>query len=142
MRHRPERHTDAADRTVENICRKNRKRYPSEDKVRNVLAGLRGEGRIAELCHQEGIAQSQDYLWSKELMSEAASAGNLHSVERKDGQFSPDPDSNQQFDHTRDHTVGDAQILSHFRTVEATRLISDQAEERQDGTRRYCQGSL
>ena len=33
-----------------------------------MLAGLRGEDTIAELCRQEGIAQSQYYSWSKEFM--------------------------------------------------------------------------
>ena len=42
MRHTPERHTDAADRTVKDIRRKTHKRYSSEDKIRIVLAGLRG----------------------------------------------------------------------------------------------------
>ncbi len=32
MRDKPERHTDAADRTVKDIRRKTRKRYSSEDK--------------------------------------------------------------------------------------------------------------
>lgn len=52
MRHTPERHTDAADRTVKDIRRKTRKRYSSEDKIRIVLAGLRGEDTIAERCRQ------------------------------------------------------------------------------------------
>lgn len=43
-------------------------RYSSEDKIRIVLAGLRGEDSIAELCRQEGIAQSQYYSWSKEFL--------------------------------------------------------------------------
>ena len=33
-----------------------------------MLAGLRGEDTIAELCRQEGLAQSQYYSWSKEFM--------------------------------------------------------------------------
>ena len=57
MRHRTERHQDAADRTLKDIRRKTRKRYSSEKKIRIVLAGLRGEDSIAELCRQEGIAQ-------------------------------------------------------------------------------------
>ena len=61
MRHTPERHIDAADRTVKEIRRKTRKWYSSEDKIRIVLAGLRGEDSIAELCRQDGIAQSQHY---------------------------------------------------------------------------------
>jgi len=47
MRRLPERHTDAADRTVKDVCRKTRKRYSSEDKIRIVLGGLRGENTIA-----------------------------------------------------------------------------------------------
>ncbi|CTQ63508.1 Transposase [Roseibium album] len=68
MRQKSERLRDAADRTVKDIRRKTRKRYSSEDKIRIVLAGLRGEDSIAELCRQEGIAQSQYYSWSKEFM--------------------------------------------------------------------------
>ena len=68
MRDTPERHRNAADRTVKDIRRKTRKRYSSEDKIRIVLAGLRGEDTVAELCRQEGIAQSQYYSWSKEFM--------------------------------------------------------------------------
>ena len=51
------RKTEAADRTVKDIRRQPRKRYSSEDKIKVVLAGLRGEDSIAELCRQEGIAQ-------------------------------------------------------------------------------------
>ena len=51
------RKTEAADRTVKDIRRQTRKRYSSEDKIKVVLAGLRGEDSIAELCRQEGIAQ-------------------------------------------------------------------------------------
>lgn len=68
MRHTRERHTDAADRTVKDIRRKTRKRHSSEDKIRIVLTGLRGEDTVAELCRQEGIAQSQYYSWSKEFL--------------------------------------------------------------------------
>ena len=45
MRDTPERHRSTADRTVKDIRRKTRKRYSSEDKIRIVLAGLRGEDR-------------------------------------------------------------------------------------------------
>ena len=43
---------EAADRTVKDIRRQTRKRYSSEEKIRIVLAGLRGEDSIAELCRQ------------------------------------------------------------------------------------------
>ena len=68
MRHLPERHQDAAERTVKDIRRKTRKRYSSEEKIRIVLAGLRGEDTIAELCRQEGISQGIYYSWSKEFL--------------------------------------------------------------------------
>ena len=63
MRQPPERHQDAADRTVKDIRRKTRKRYSSEEKIRIVLAGLRDEDSIAELCRQESIAQGLYYNW-------------------------------------------------------------------------------
>ena len=33
-----------------------------------MLAGLRGEDSIAELCRREGIAESLYYSWSKEFL--------------------------------------------------------------------------
>jgi transposase len=42
---------------VKDIKRATRKRYSSEEKIRIVLDGLRGEGSIAELCRREGISQ-------------------------------------------------------------------------------------
>ena len=50
MRHRTERHQAAAERTLKDIRRKTRKRYSSEEKIRIVLADLRGEDSITELC--------------------------------------------------------------------------------------------
>ncbi len=68
MGQKKERHQDAAERTVKDIRRKTRKRYSSEEKIRIVLAGLRGEDSIAELCRQEGISQGLYYSWSKEFL--------------------------------------------------------------------------
>lgn len=68
MRQKTERHQDAAERTVKDIRRQTRKRYSAEEKIRIVLAGLRGEDSIAELCRQEGIAQGMYYSWSKEFL--------------------------------------------------------------------------
>ena len=68
MRHKSERHQDAAERSIKDIRRKTRKRYSSEEKIRIVLAGLRGDDSIAELCRREGIAQGLYYSWSKEFL--------------------------------------------------------------------------
>ena len=68
MRHKSERHQDAAERSIKDIRRKTRKRYSSEEKIRIILAGLRGEDSIAELCRREGISQGMYYSWSKEFL--------------------------------------------------------------------------
>ena len=68
MRRKNERLTDDAERVVKDIKRQTRRRFSAEDKIRIVLSGLRGDDSIAELCRQEGIAQSQYYSWSKEFM--------------------------------------------------------------------------
>ena len=58
----------SSDKTVKDIRRATRKQYSAEEKIRIVLDGLRGEETIAELCRQEGIAQSLYYSWSKEFL--------------------------------------------------------------------------
>jgi len=68
MRQKTERHQEDAERAIKDIRRQTRRRYSAEEKIRIVLAGLRGEDSIAELCRQEGIAQSQYYSWSKEFL--------------------------------------------------------------------------
>ncbi|WP_408005599.1 IS3 family transposase [Salibaculum griseiflavum] len=59
---------DAADKLVKGIKRKTRKHYSAEEKIRIVLAGLRGEESIAALCRREGISESLYYTWSKEFL--------------------------------------------------------------------------
>ena len=59
---------DAANKVVKNVRRKTRQTYSSEETIRIVLAGLRGEESIAGLCRREGIAQSLYYRWSKEFL--------------------------------------------------------------------------
>ena len=53
---------------VREIKRKTRRKFNSEEKIRIVLEGLKGEDSIAELCRREGIAQSLYYSWSKEFL--------------------------------------------------------------------------
>ncbi|MCK5089199.1 MAG: IS3 family transposase, partial [Hyphomicrobiaceae bacterium] len=57
-----------SEKVVKDIRRATRKRHSSEEKIRIVLDGLRGEDSIAELCRREGIAQSLYYSWSKEFL--------------------------------------------------------------------------
>jgi transposase len=58
----------SAEEHVREIRRQTRKRHSTEEKIRIVLEGLRGEYSIAELCRREGIAQSLYYKWSKEFL--------------------------------------------------------------------------
>jgi transposase len=58
----------AADKVVKGIRRKTRKHYSAEEKIRVVLAGLRGEESIASLCRQEGISESLYYKLVEEFL--------------------------------------------------------------------------
>jgi len=53
---------------VREIRRKTRRKFSSEEKIRIVLEGLRGEESIAELCRREGINPNLYYKWSKEFL--------------------------------------------------------------------------
>ena len=58
----------AADKLVMNIRRKTRQTYSAEEKIRIVLAGLRGEESISALCRREGISEGLYYSWSTEFL--------------------------------------------------------------------------
>ena len=68
MNKKPGTSKDAADKLVKNIRRKTRQTYSAEEKIRIVLAGLRGEESISALCCREGISDSLNYTWSKEFL--------------------------------------------------------------------------
>ena len=53
---------------VKDIRRKTRRKFSSEEKIRIVLDGLRGEYSIAELCRKEGINNNLYYRWSKDFL--------------------------------------------------------------------------
>lgn len=56
------------EKAVREIKRRTRKRYSSEEKIRIVLEGLKGEMSIAEICRREGIIPNVYYKWSKEFL--------------------------------------------------------------------------
>ncbi len=68
MRSKVERHSEEAEKAVRDIRRATRRQYSAEDKVRIVIAGLRGEDSVAELCRKEGINQNLYYRWSKDFL--------------------------------------------------------------------------
>ncbi len=53
---------------VRDIKRNTRRKYSSEEKIRIIIDGIRGETTIAELCRIEGISQGIYYKWSKDFM--------------------------------------------------------------------------
>src|SRR5437660_5964357 len=68
MRSKVERHSEEAEKAVCEIRRATRRQYSAKEKVRIVIAGLRGEDGIAELCRKEGINQNLYYRWSKDFL--------------------------------------------------------------------------
>ena len=59
---------DPAEKAIRDIRRKTRRKHSTEEKIRIVVGGLRGEESIAALCRREGIAESLYYSWSKEFL--------------------------------------------------------------------------
>jgi transposase len=53
---------------VRDIRRKTRRKFSSEEKIRIVLEGLKGEVSISELCRREGIVSNLYYRWSKDFL--------------------------------------------------------------------------
>jgi len=68
MRPKLERHSNEAEKAVRDIRRATRRQFAAEEKVRIVIAGLRGEDSVAELCRKEGINQNLYYRWSKDFL--------------------------------------------------------------------------
>ena len=58
----------SAQKTIRDIRRATRRHYSTEEKIRIVLGGLRGEDTIADLCRREGLNSNVYYRWSKEFM--------------------------------------------------------------------------
>ena len=67
MRAKIDTQSEEAEKAVRDIRRATRRHFSAEDKVRIVIAGLRGEESVAELCRKEGINQNLYYCWSKGL---------------------------------------------------------------------------
>jgi len=57
-----------SEKIVRDIKRHTRRKYTSEERIRIVLEGLRGETSIAELCRREGINPNVYYRWSKDFL--------------------------------------------------------------------------
>ncbi len=79
---------------VQQIRRATRRRFSSEEKIRIVLEGLRGEIPVTELCRREGISSALYYRWSKAFLDAGknglvrdtkrdATAGEVHQLKEE-----------------------------------------------------------
>jgi len=57
-----------SDKIVRRIRAATKKQYLSEDKIRIVLEGLRGQIPISDLCRREGLSAATYYKWSKDFL--------------------------------------------------------------------------
>jgi transposase len=58
----------STEEVVREIKRNTRRKFTSEEKIRIVLEGLRGEESIATICRREGINPNLYYRWSKSFL--------------------------------------------------------------------------
>ena len=58
----------SASSIVREIKRRTRRLFSSEEKIKIVLEGLRGEEPVAALCRKYGIHENNYYNWSKEFL--------------------------------------------------------------------------
>jgi transposase len=63
-----EKEKPSTEQIVREIKRRTRRKFNSEEKIRIVIDGLRGEDSIAEICRREGINPNLFYRWSKAFM--------------------------------------------------------------------------
>ena len=68
MRQKSAQSNASVEKAVRDIRRKTRRRHSTEEKIRIVLEGFRGEESIASVCRRKGIAESLYYSWSKEFL--------------------------------------------------------------------------
>lgn len=53
---------------VKEIKRRTRRVFSTEEKIKIVLEGLRGEDSIKEICRRYGIHENNYYNWSKDFI--------------------------------------------------------------------------
>ena len=53
---------------IRDIKRKTNRTYSSEEKIRIVIEGMRGEESVTAICRKYGIIDSLYYKWTKDFM--------------------------------------------------------------------------
>lgn len=57
-----------AEAVIKDIRRRTKRKFSSEEKIRIVISGLRGDESINTICRKEGIAPALYYRWSKDFI--------------------------------------------------------------------------
>jgi transposase len=57
-----------AEAIIKDIHRRTKRKFSSEEKIRIIISGLRGDEYINVICRKEGIAPALYYRWSKDFM--------------------------------------------------------------------------
>ena len=57
-----------AEAVIKDIRRRTKRKFSSEEKIRIVISGLRGDEAINTICRKEGIAPALYYRWSKDFI--------------------------------------------------------------------------
>lgn len=60
--------TKHAEVIIKDIRRRTKRKFSSEEKIRIVISGLRGDDSINTICRKEGIAPALYYRWSKDFL--------------------------------------------------------------------------
>lgn len=58
----------SATELIKEVKRRTRRIFSSEEKIKIVLEGLRGEDSIAAICRKYGIYEATYFKWSKDFM--------------------------------------------------------------------------
>ena len=59
---------ESAEKFIQDVRRKTRRKFTAEEKIRIVLEGMKREVAVTELCRREGIPTAVYYSWVKDFM--------------------------------------------------------------------------
>ncbi len=59
---------ESAEKFIQDVRRKTRRKFTAEEKIRVVLEGMKREMSVTELCRREGIPTAVYYSWVKDFM--------------------------------------------------------------------------
>ncbi len=74
---------------VREIKRKTRRKFNSEEKIRVILEGLKGEDSIAAICRREGISPILYYKWSKAFLQAGRRRLKGDTIREAEGFYQP-----------------------------------------------------